>query len=252
MQIANNKTLREKNMPKKDERFTMEQRRNLALLHDDIDLFIEDFHTRHHDKIVLDLTPPTGENEKPKKLRCVYALSGLELSEGEDMYHLFLNRMMAITDNKVVRSVTNKLPNFYPTATRLSINSSNSFRAKITLFSEIQREINALTDYENRDEKHDLKREKLQSVEEFMVEHQMESIETRTRADRITYSAYGVDDELLKETGFFHGGVAVPKDCEIREPIKRKFRNDKVRKEDIISITEDFIFIKKRPSRDNG
>lgn len=238
-------------MAKKDERFTMEQRRNLALLHDDIDLFVEDFHTKHHDKIILDLTPPAGENEKPKKLRCVYGLSRLELLKGEELCSIFLHRMMAITNNKVVRSITNKLPNFYLTATRLSINSSNSFRAKITLLPEIIREIDALMDYEYRDEKHDIKREKLQSVKEYMIKHQMESIETRTRTDRITYSAYDKDDTLLKEVGFFHGGVAVPRDCQIREPIKRKFRSDKIRKEDIISITEDFIFIKKKPSREN-
>ncbi len=238
-------------MPKEEERFTLEQRKELAELHDAIDEFVLDFHETHFGEILLDLTPPSGEDKQEKKPRCVYGISTEEIHEGMIACDVFSNRMNDITKGIAVRSVTNKLPNFFPSASRINVSSANSFKASSKSILQLEREINVLKDFENPDEENVKKRALLERVESFMNANEMEFIETRNRADRITFSAFDANNEPLFEgVSFFKGGVVVPFACQVRPPMQRKFRSDRIKEDEVLSLTDNFVFILKKKVQD--
>lgn len=242
-------------MPKKEERFTMEQRRFLAILHDDIDLFNEEFHTKYHDQILTDLTPPVREDEKEKKKRCVYGIDVEDIQREKEMIYIFLSRMDSITsmnpktEHVQVRSITNKLLNFYPEASHVNINQTNSFKQGFKTLPQLQREKNTLEDREDRDED-DIKRMAvLDEVIDFMVANQMETVEVRSRSDRVTFRVYDDNENIISnrdKPNFFQGGLVVPYTCTIREPMKRQFRSDRVDPRNMVFLTEDYIYIKQK------
>jgi len=239
---------------KKEERFTEEQRQELALLHQDIDEFVANLYYHHGNSILLDLTPQTDEDEVKKKLRCVIGFEDEnEIQNGYNTVLIYENRMNEITDNIMVHSIKNKLPHFFLNASRLTVSSSSSFKASFKSLTRVQDELDVLSKVEAPDEENLFKRTIYEKVIDFMIKNQMEFIDTRNKIDRITFNVFDHQNEpILNKVGFFQGGVIVPIDCSIRTPVVRKFRSDRIKEEEILHLTENFIFIlKKRIQNEN-
>lgn len=210
------------------ERLTPEQRQNLAILHDDIDEAVFSFREENAEHIVFDITPPTQEGEKPKKPRLIYGLPKPEIVKGATLMENFLHRMLSITDDLVVRSVTNKLIHFVPQARRLTVSKTTSQRAVVRnrAFFSIRKKI--IEEMETVSEDDALNLEAYTKILDFMTRKNIETINGRTYSDRVTFSAFDENEKQIATMLFFQGGVVVPNDCSIREPLERKSRNDKV------------------------
>ena len=221
----------------KEEKLSIEQRRNLALLHDDIDDWVAEFYTEAEAHIALDLTPPQEEEEKPKKPRKIYRCEETSLLTGGEKMEHFYHRMLSITDNLVVRSVTNKLIHFIPTAQRLTIQSSLSHRVieRNLDFFTLRKKILLEQEETSEDEKERL--DALTEIEKFMEKHSVEVIKGRTYSDKITFSAFDAEEKELANSVFFQGGVAIPKECAIREPQPRRKRKDKLEMGSVALLT---------------
>jgi len=235
---------------KKEQRFTQEQRRQLAVLHDDIDAWVGELYANLSNSVVADLTPEENDpheesSSKPKKPRLVFSIDRALFPPMVEMVEHFLARMMSITENVTVRSVTNKLPHLIEEADLVTISASNSFKHSLRAISSVERQFAILEEKENPEGDDLEKKEILAGVLEWMRSHDREAVEVWFRSDRVTFNAYDRQNRALALSEFFRGGVIVPHGCEVRLPQRRKPRSDKIDPHLIKRLTENYYFVLK-------
>lgn len=219
-------------MPKAEEQFSEEQRYELALLHDEIDAFNQDFYTDHVEEIIYTIEPKPSKGKetakkKDKKERHVFAINFSTLTDEEKMsYKYFTDRMMIITKNIVVRSIRNKLISFYPDGARMTISSTSSYKGFKETYEKISNQLDAVTELENPTGDAEEEIPKLKKLLDFMDAHEQFIISGRSQSDSVTYCIYDEEESVLATRSYFRGGVVIPITCTVREPLKRKPRSD--------------------------
>lgn len=231
-------------MAKKEERFTMEQRRNLALLHEEIDHYIKEFTQRYLSRVAHNFSTKGKIEDPKKKSRLVFILNKEEMREEQKTCDTFLHRMFYITKNVPVRSITNKLLNIFPNGRRLTVASMLSYKTYEVTIDHVLSKMEALQQKQMLNEEEHERLNALEEIYQHMKSSHRETIQRKTFSEKVIYSVYNQKDEPLKEKGFFQGGVVVPPECEIRPPIKRKAPKRK-NKTETISVGENVYIINK-------
>lgn len=216
-----------------EERFSIEQRKQLAILHDDIDEFNDRFLANFAENIVYTITPSPSlgkvsrKRVKPKKSRHVFAVDFTHLPEEVARSgSIFQNRMMIITENISVKSIVDKLIVFYENAGRMTISFNRSHRVFTESLTKIEGQLEVIKGLEDPIEDTSSEINVLEELLSFMRDNNQSMISGRSYSDHITYSLYSEKEEMVASRSFFRGGIVIPRECVVREPVPRKPRSD--------------------------
>ena len=218
----------------KKEPYDSKQLKALAILHDDIDNYINQFYTQWEEYILHTITPQLEEIEEgKKKIRSIFGLPKKDMYRIEEDMDTFLLRMNAITNNQNVRSVSNKLFHVYSNGLYVRYSTKVSHRKEWISMTSITERLIRMEHKKNHPDTDEVEKEKLLKliehydyIYEHMNQREQKLIAYFYRSDEIRFSIYNQEEYPLQQNIFFLGGLVVPDICQVTPPSVRKKRKD--------------------------